>query len=241
MPENIDSNVIKEKCEKINIKLTDSQFEKFSAFYSLLIESNKKMNLTAITAPEEVMDKHFIDSISIAGMIDLSEIKCIMDVGTGAGFPGIPLGILYPDINICMMDSLNKRILFIQDTIEKLGLTNCKAIHSRAEDLAHLKEYRESFDLCVSRAVASLNVLTEYCLPFVKVNGLFAAYKGGEPEDEISDAERSVRSLGGEIESVRKFMLPDTDINRSIVMIRKKKKTNDRYPRKAGTPKKEPL
>ena len=199
------------------------------------------MNLTAITEYEEVVEKHFIDSLSIINAVDFSEIFNIIDIGTGAGFPGIPLKIAFPDINITLLDSLNKRVKFLNEVIEQLGLNNINAIHGRAEDYAKQKEYREQYDLCVSRAVANLSTLSEYCLPYVKINGLFIPYKSGDIDVELEKSEHAVSILGGVVSDVIRFQLPGTDIGRSFVKIKKIKSTGKKYPRKAGLPSKEPL
>lgn len=199
------------------------------------------MNLTAITEYEEVVEKHFIDSLSIINAMDFSEIFNIIDIGTGAGFPGIPLKIAFPDINITLLDSLNKRVKFLNEVIEQLGLNNINAIHGRAEDYAKQKEYREQYDLCVSRAVANLSTLSEYCLPYVKINGLFIPYKSGDIDVELEKSEHAVSILGGVVSDVIRFQLPGTDIGRSFVKIKKIKSTGKKYPRKAGLPSKEPL
>ena len=228
-----------EELGKLEIVLTDQQLEQFEKYYEMLIEKNKVMNLTAITEFDEVIEKHFLDSINICHLLDLqSEIR-LLDLGTGAGFPGIPLKIVFPKLNVVLADSLNKRILFLKDVIQELGLEKIEAVHGRAEDLARKPEYRENFDLCVSRAVANLSTLSEYCLPFVKVGGKFVSYKSGSCEEEINDSKKAVQLLGGKITKVDKFELGEA--SRSFVVIDKVKTTAKRFPRKAGTPSKEPL
>lgn len=229
------------ECKKTGIELTSEQVEQFQIYYEFLVEKNKVMNLTAITEYEEVVQKHFVDSISLVNAIDVSSYISLIDVGTGAGFPGIPLKIVFPHLNIVLLDSLNKRILFLNEVIEKLHLQNIRAIHSRAEDAAKNKEYREQFDLCVSRAVANLSSLSEYCLPFVKKGGLFVSYKSSNVDDEIVDAKKAFFLLGGKYVEKKEFNLPDSDIGRSLVVIKKEKTTPSKYPRKAGLPSKEPL
>lgn len=224
-----------------NIELTDNQLEQFQIYYEYLVEVNQVMNLTAITEKEEVIVKHFLDSLSIASIIDMSQVNKLIDVGTGAGFPGIPLKIAFPHLQITLMDSLNKRVKFLNDTGEKIGIGNQIAIHSRAEELGKKKEYREQYDLCVSRAVANMSTLSEYCMPFVKVGGTFVSYKGNNASEEIERAACAIEKLGGGIEKQYEFVLPESDINRTFVLIKKVKQTPKQYPRKAGMPAKEPL
>ena len=225
----------------MGIVLTDTQKQQFDKFYELLVEWNKVMNLTGITEYEEVNEKHFVDSVSLVKAIDVSKIDTVIDIGTGAGFPGIPLKIAFPHLKVVLLDSLNKRINFLNTVIDELELTDIKTIHGRAEDYAKQAEYREQFDLCVSRAVANLSTLSEYCIPYVKVGGLFIPYKSGEIDEEVSQAKKAIHILGGKLEEVIKFQLPDTEIHRSFVKINKTQGTAKRYPRKAGLPTKEPL
>lgn len=227
--------------EKLNIELSEEKLNQFLTFYEMLIEKNKVMNLTAITAFEEVIEKHFLDSLSLANSMDLNQNLKVLDLGTGAGFPGIPLKIVFPELEIVLMDSLNKRVLFLQEVIEKLQLSQITAVHGRAEEMARKPEYREQFDLCVSRAVANLASLSEYCIPFVKEGGRFISYKSGEVEEEAAQAKKAVQILGGKISRIQKFTLVGTDLSRSFVWIEKKKKTPKGYPRKAGTPSKSPI
>ena len=230
-----------ENMEMISVELTDKQVFQFIKFYEMLVEWNKVMNLTGITEYDEVVMKHFVDSLSIVKVNGLDNVKSIIDVGTGAGFPGIPLKIAFPEIKITLLDSLNKRINFLNTVIDELGLEDIETIHGRAEDFAKKAEYRERYDLCVSRAVANLSTLSEYCLPYVKVGGSFIPYKSGEIDEELNNSKKAVQILGGQIEEVVKFQLPDTDIGRSFVKIKKNKNTAKKYPRKAGLPAKEPL
>lgn len=223
----------------LGISLSDKQLEQFLMYYELLIEKNKVMNLTAITDFEEVLVKHFLDSLSIIRVMDLSKTLSVMDMGTGAGFPGIPLKIVFPNLEVTLSDSLNKRILFLQDVIESLQLEGIRAVHGRAEDLARNSDFREKYDLCVSRAVANLSTLSEYCLPFVKIGGKFISYKSGSSEEEVRDAKSAVFLLGGKISSIDKFSLGDS--SRSFIVIDKNNGTPKKYPRKAGTPSKNPL
>ena len=225
----------------LNITLTDGQNEQFLQYYELLTEWNSFMNLTAITEYEEVILRHFLDSLASVKVWDFKNTDTVIDVGCGAGFPGIPLKIAFPNIRLVLLDSLNKRIRFLNQVVEELGLSEVKTIHGRAEDFARQKEYREQFDLVVSRAVANLSTLSEYCLPYVKVNGSFLAYKSGKIDEEVSAAQKAVKLLGGSPARVVKFQLPDTDLDRSFVMVKKEKQTSQRFPRKAGMPGKEPL
>lgn len=227
--------------EKIGITLNEQQKQQFDKYYEMLVEWNKVMNLTGITEYDEVNLKHFTDSLTIARTQEMQKVQSVIDIGTGAGFPGIPLKIAFPHLKVVLLDSLNKRIKFLDAVIEELGLENISTIHGRAEDFAKKKEYRECFDLCVSRAVANLATLSEYCLPFVKVEGEFISYKSGDSDEEIRDAEFAVKVLGGKITDVDKFQLPGTDMGRSLVKIKKVKNTAGKYPRKAGLPSKEPL
>ena len=229
------------KLKELNIDITQEKLDQLNRYYELLIEWNQKINLTSITKKEDVYLKHFYDSATIAKIINLNEYKTLCDIGSGAGFPGIVLKILYPNLKITLVDSLNKRIKFLDEVIRTLGLEKIRTIHGRAEDFAKKKEYRECFDLCVSRAVANLATLSEYCLPFVKVEGEFISYKSGDSDEEIRDAEFAVKVLGGKITDVDKFQLPGTDMGRSLVKIKKVKNTAGKYPRKAGLPSKEPL
>lgn len=232
---------LKNKVSELEIELTDVQVEQFLKYYEILVEWNKVMNLTGITEYEEVVEKHFIDSLIIGKTFDMEKVQSLIDIGTGAGFPGIPLKIVYPHIKVTLLDSLYKRIKFLNTVIEELGLNDIETIHGRAEDFAKQKEYREQYDLCVSRAVANLTTLSEYCLPYVKVGGRFLPYKSGEIEEELKESGKAVQILGGKIEKVELFELPGTDIKRSLIEIDKVKNTPKKYPRKAGMPTKEPL
>lgn len=223
----------------IGIELSDEQLEQFLTYYEMLIEKNKVMNLTAITDFDEVLEKHFEDSLSLIQAVDLEKSQTVMDLGTGAGFPGIPLKIAFPNLQITLADSLNKRILFLDDVIRELGLTGIDTVHGRAEDLAKNSDYREKFDLCVSRAVANLSTLSEYCLPFVKIGGKFISYKAGECDEEVAASKSSIFLLGGKISDIKKFELGES--GRAFVIIDKVSGTPKKYPRKAGTPSKDPL
>lgn len=235
------SEIFKRKLEELNITLTEEQHRQFLKYYELLVEWNKVMNLTGITEYEEVNEKHFVDSLSLVKVIDVNSVSKVIDIGTGAGFPGIPLKIAFPHLKITLLDSLNKRIKFLNTVIDELGLDDIYTIHGRAEDFAKKTEYREQYDLCVSRAVANLATLSEYCLPYVKKGGMFIPYKSGEIDDELKQSEKAVKILGGNIKKVEKFELPGTDIKRSFVVINKTGITAKKYPRKAGLPSKEPL
>ena len=302
------------KCEVFGVRLTGEQIEKFMDYYELLIEWNSFMNLTAITDFEEVVLKHFVDSLAVCqtevfcdssviyrterlcdssvvyqtGRFCESSVVCqterfcdspasyqteyqierfcdgfkfeeeepgkdhemiflendrisLIDIGTGAGFPGIPLKIVFPEMKVTLLDSLNKRVKFLNTVIDKLNLKNVEVIHGRAEDFARQQLYREQYDLCVSRAVANLSTLTELCIPFVRVNGYFISYKSEKLKEELSAGEKAIEILGGKVTEQKEYLLPDTDIKRSLLLIRKVKDTPKKYPRKAGTPAKEPI
>ena len=233
-------------CNKINIEISDDQINCFEKYYELLIEKNKVMNLTAITDKEDVIVKHFIDSIALIpyltdkGINTNNDLK-IIDIGTGAGFPGLPLKIMMPDVKFTLLDSLNKRVSFLNEVIDELELKDIEALHGRAEDYASDNKYREKYDICVSRAVANLSTLSEYCIPFVKEDGFFISYKAGESEEEINKSKNAIKILGGKINKVEEFVLPGTDASRVFVFIRKQELTDKKYPRKAGVPAKKPL
>lgn len=238
-------NRLIEKAAKFNIELSEEQIQQFQTYYEMLVETNKVMNLTAITEIEEVITKHFIDSLALVEVYpqlreEKSELS-VLDLGTGAGFPGLPIKIVFPHLHIVLMDSLNKRVKFLQLVIDKLGLCDIHAIHGRAEEAARNAAYRESFDLCVSRAVANLATLSEYCMPFIKLGGKFISYKSADIEEEVNDAKKAIAVLGGKLNTVKNVTLPDSDIERSFVFIEKKKNTPKTYPRKAGTAQKEPI
>ena len=235
------SQIFESKLKELGITLNNTQKQQFDKFYELLIEWNQVMNLTGITEYEEVNEKHFIDSLSIVKAVDMDSVATVIDIGTGAGFPGIPLKIAFPHLKMVLLDSLNKRVQFLNTVIDTLELTDIETIHGRAEDFAKQTQYREQFDLCVSRAVANLATLSEYCIPYVKQEGMFIPYKSGEIEEELQNSKKSVHILGGEIEDVIKFQLPGTEIGRSFVKIRKVQNTSKKYPRKAGLPGKEPI
>lgn len=230
---------MEEKLAKIEVKLNDKQIEQFYQYMVLLLDWNEKINLTAIIEPKEIILKHFIDSLTIEKQLKLGET--LIDVGTGAGFPGIPIKIARPDVNIVLLDSLNKRILFLNEVISKLKLEKIETIHARVEEAGKNKKYREKFDVATSRAVANLTTLTEYLLPLVKRDGRAICMKGPGVEKEIEESKKAIDVLGGKIESVESFQLADTDNQRNIVYIEKIKNTPAKYPRKPGTPSKEPI
>ena len=232
-----------EICGKIFLSLSVVQKRQFLEYYERLIEKNKVMNLTAITEMDDVILKHFIDSILLVKALpDINTLpySCI-DVGTGAGFPGIPLKIVFPQLKIVLLDSLNKRVGFLKEIVEALKLSDVQAIHGRAEDYGRKEEYREQFDLCFSRAVANLATLSEYCIPFVKKGGFFISYKSAKAEEEMQGAREAVRRLGGEMQPAVSLYLPGTDVERCFVSVKKLWITPKKYPRKAGMPLKEPL
>lgn len=230
-------------CGNLGISLSERQINQFYEYYKLMMKWNQVMNLTAITELEDVIAKHFIDSLSLVKADHVLENRNIrlIDVGTGAGFPGIPLKIAFPEITMTLLDSLNKRVVFLNQVIESLGLSGISALHGRAEDFGRNKAYREKYDLCVSRAVANIATLSEYCIPFVKEGGFFVAYKSGKIEEELEKGKYAIQVLGGRIQIIEKFILAGTEAERDLVVIRKVKSTDKRYPRKAGLPGKEPI
>lgn len=232
-------NKLKVGSNKLNIGLTDIQAEKFYTYMNLLLEWNEKINLTAITEPEEIIKKHFIDSLTIKKYIN--DNSYVIDVGTGAGFPGIPLNIVSNTNKIVLLDALNKRLNFLNEVIKQANLENIKTVHFRAEEAGKNKEYREKFDIATSRAVAPLNILVEYLLPFVKIGGKCICMKGSNIEEELENSKNAISILGGKIENIENFTLPGTDIARNIIVISKVNSIPARYPRKAGTPSKEPI
>lgn len=238
---NYDTTQFVKDLSELNVTLTDMQIEQFLLYYEMLAEWNRVMNLTAITEYGEVMKKHFVDSISLVKAYDVTQNVKVIDVGTGAGFPGLALKIAFPNLKVTLLDSLNKRIQFLDAVIEKLGVKDVETIHGRAEDLAKPGRLREQYDLCVSRAVANLATLSEYCLPFVKVGGQFISYKSEKILEETDAAEKAISLLGGEVKGQVEFKLPDSDIYRNLFVIDKIKETPGKFPRKAGMPVKEPI
>ena len=230
-----------ELCKKNEIDLSEKQLEQFQIFYDYMIEMNQVMNLTSITEEDEVILKHFYDSMSIVKYFDFKPGEYVIDVGTGAGFPGIPLAILLPKVQFTLMDSLNKRIIILQDVVKKCGLKNVECIHSRAEELAKNEKYREKYDVCVSRAVANLSVLLEYCIPFIKKGGMFISYKSISSEEELSDSKNAQNKLCCKLKKNISFELPDTDIRRNFLLFEKFDNTSSKYPRNNGIPRKKPL
>lgn len=239
--EKYDTTNFRNDLESLGVSLQESQVESFLIYYELLLEWNRVMNLTGITEYDDVFKKHFVDSLSLVRAYDVTKNAAVIDVGTGAGFPGLALKIAFPQLQLTLLDSLNKRIQFLNVVIEKLNLSGVEAIHGRAEDLAKPGNLREKYDLCVSRAVANLSTLSEYCLPFVREGGLFISYKSEKVSEETTAAENAVSLLGGRIKEQVKFQLPNSDIYRNLVVIEKIKSTPKRFPRKAGLPGKEPL
>ena len=228
-----------EKASTMGVRFSVEQMDKFYKYMNLLIEWNEKINLTAIIEPNEIILKHFIDSITI--LKDIKDGSTVVDVGTGAGFPGIPLSIMNPTLKITLVDSLNKRLIFLQDVINELDLKNVELVHARAEEFGRNKKYREKFDIATSRAVANLATLSEYLLPLVKINGKVISMKAGNASQEIEDAKKAIKTLGGNINNIEEFNLPQSDIGRTIIIIDKIKETPGKYPRKPGTPSKEPI
>ena len=239
---NYNISTLVDGCRQLNIELSDEQIRQFICYYEMMTEKNKVMNLTAITEWKEVLTRHFLDSLLVCRVVDLSgKSLTVLDLGTGAGFPGIPLKIAFPQLRVTLADSLNKRIVFLNEVIEALQLKEISAVHARAEELGHRKEYREKYDLVVSRAVANLSSLSEYCIPFVRTGGRFISYKSTNIDTEYQDSKRAFSILGGRSEGIKTLPLPETDLERSFVIVDKVKATPLKYPRKAGTPSREPL
>lgn len=225
----------------LDIVLDDKQLEQFEKYYHLLVERNKVMNLTSIIQEDQVIEKHFIDSLTVVRVMDMTSCKKIIDIGTGAGFPGIPLKIAFPDLYFTLLDSLNKRIKFLDEVVIELGLNNIENIHGRAEEYARKREFRESYDLAVSRAVANLSTLSEYCIPFIKTGGYFISYKSKKGLEEIKSSDSCMDLLGCKIDEIDSFHLGEDENERLLIKIKKEKSTHKKYPRKAGIPSKDPL
>lgn len=236
-----DLRVLEDGCREYGICLTEVQKQQFVRYFELLTEWNKVMNLTGITEFQEVLLKHFLDSLSIVKAVNMEQIHTCIDVGTGAGFPGIPLKIAFPHVQVTLLDSLKKRLHFLDEVINELGLEGIKTVHGRAEDGARRAEHREQYDLSVSRAVSRLAALSEYCMPYVREGGIFVSYKSGKASEELAEAKKAISVLGGEVSQIKDFKLFQTDMDRTLVVIKKIKATPKKYPRKAGTPAKEPI
>ena len=237
----MESQVLKSGCEKLGIFLNEKQESQFIEYYKMLIEWNQVMNLTAITEYDEVMQKHFVDSLSLVKGIDLSSCETLIDIGTGAGFPGIPLKIIREDIEITLLDSLNKRVIFLEEILRHLKLTKVEAIHSRVEEFGKNQKNRESFDYATSRAVAKLSTLSEYLMPLVKIQGNCICMKGPKIEEEVEESKKAISILGGKIEKIDHLQLPEGNMDRTIVVMTKVKPTPLKYPRKPGMATKEPI
>lgn len=234
-------DILNKASDNEGLEFSENKYAQFMKYKDLIKEWNEKVNLTAIKEDEEIIKKHFIDSMKVFKFDQLKDAKNVIDIGTGGGFPGIPMKIIKPEINIVLLDSLNKRINFLNEVIKSLELKDIKAIHGRAEDFAQEVQYREKFDVAVSRAVANLTVLSEYCIPYVKIGGYFVAMKGPAVEDEIKQSKNAIRMLGGRIEHIEKVQIEDSDLNHNLVIIKKVAGTNRKYPRKAGMVTKSPL
>lgn len=233
-------NLLSEACKELTINLTEQQVFNFSFYMEQLIETNKVLNLTSITEPSEIVIKHFIDSLTLVDLLPKGEFKCI-DVGTGAGFPSLPIKLVLDEMQLTLLDSVAKKLNFVDGIIAKLELKNVSTLHARAEDTAKTPKHREAYDVCVTRAVARMNILTEYCLPFVKPGGVFYAMKGKELTEELDEAKKAITLLGGEIRQVKTCRLPFSDIEHTIVSIDKKQQTPYNYPRKAAIVSKKPI
>lgn len=236
-----DIGTLRRGIKELNIELSEDQINSFIIYKELLKEWNEKINITSITDDIEIDIKHFLDSLTPAITKLFEGEKKIIDVGTGGGFPGLPLKIYNKELELTLLDSLNKRIIFLNEVIKSLQLKNINAVHGRAEELGRKEEYREQYDICISRAVASLDTLSEYCMPFVKEGGYFISMKGPDVDEEIIQSEKGIRILGGKVVDKKIFTLPESDINHSLIIIEKIKETPTKYPRAGGKPKKDPL
>jgi len=228
-------------CTNIGLSFDEDKYNKFMQYKDMIQEWNQKVNLTAITEDSEIIKKHFIDSIKIFKFDGLKNAERIIDIGTGGGFPGIPMKIMFPDMEVVLLDSLNKRINFLNEVINKLGLKKITAIHGRAEDFAREAAYREGFDAVVSRAVANLTTLSELCIPYVKVGGNFIAMKGPAIDEELKDSQKAISTLGGKVNEIIEVEIEESDLNHNLVIINKKVNTPKAYPRKPGMASKKPL
>ncbi|MBN6187293.1 16S rRNA (guanine(527)-N(7))-methyltransferase RsmG [Aneurinibacillus sp. BA2021] len=237
----MDAAILRQMAADRGLILSDEQLAQFETYYELLVEWNEKMNLTGITEKPQVYEKHFYDSMTPAFFYDFTTVGSVIDVGSGAGFPGIPLKICFPGLALTILDSLNKRLVFLQEVTKQLGLQQVSFVHSRAEDAGRDKKYREQFDVATARAVARMNVLSELCMPFVKPGGSFIVMKGSNVEEELTEGKKAIKILGGKTEKVETFELPEEQAERNIIIIRKQQKTPGTYPRKAGTPSKKPI
>lgn len=235
------SELLKKGIEEYGINLSEIQIEQFMKYKNILQEWNKKINLTAITEDDEIIKKHFIDSISVVKSRIINDGVSIIDVGTGAGFPGIPIKIIMPSVKVILLDSLNKRINFLNEVIRELGLNNIETIHGRAEEMARDEKYREKFDVAIARAVANLTVLSEYCIPYVKLGGHFISMKGPSADEEIQQSKNAIGTLGGKLKEIVETKILDEEINHKLIIVEKIKNTDEKYPRKAGQIEKKPL
>ncbi|MEC0093770.1 16S rRNA (guanine(527)-N(7))-methyltransferase RsmG [Paenibacillus macquariensis] len=229
------------RLQEHGITLNETQLNQFEVYFKELVSWNEKMNLTGITERDQVYTKHFFDSVSLAFFVDMKNVKTLADIGSGAGFPGIPLKICFPDLKLTIIDSLNKRISFLKNIVEQLGLSGVELIHGRAEEWGQRQGYRDHYDLVTARAVAKLALLNEFCLPFVRVDGTFAAMKGSDPTDELKEASYSFKQLKGKLSKVEKFTLPVEDAERHIIIVQKRAATPQKYPRSPGVAAKSPL
>lgn len=229
------------RLQEHGITLSETQLDQFEIYFKELVSWNEKMNLTGITERDQVYTKHFYDSVSLAFFVDMNKVSTLADIGSGAGFPGIPLKICFPDIQLTIIDSLNKRISFLKNIVDQLGLTGVELIHGRAEEWGQKQGYRDHYDLVTARAVAKLALLNEFCLPFVRVDGTFAAMKGSDPTDEIKEASYSFKQLKGKLNKVEKFTLPVEEADRHIIIVEKRASTPQKYPRIPGVAAKSPL
>ena len=243
------NELIKKESMKLGVELSDRQAEQFALYYEMLIKKNEQVNLTAIIEKEDVAVKHFTDSLGVVLLKDNPAVKRIIsgegikiiDIGTGAGFPGVPLKILFPQIRLTLLDSLGKRISFLQGVVDQCGLTDTECLHARAEEYSRRPEYREKYDLCVSRAVTRMASLTELCLPYVKVGGRFIPYKAGECDEEINEAREAIAVMGGKLLTSERFLVPESDLSRTLVVVKKERPTDKKYPRGGGKPMKNPI